>query len=840
VPTAVTIFGVAKRTAPAVLCYAFFRLVRGPGDYPAPALPTSARLDGIRRMLIEGFDGIDLVTWDKIFEENATDAIQAELDSGQFSVPQECPIESGSLITGQPFGPVIIIERQDIVRASGSGVLYVKGIAIKDGIDRVRRSLDDAVGAAKAPAILAQLIKDISEQSGLGLFFRERRRIGVVDQFYRAQNAVGIHRALFDVAIADKPDLRKKEPMCRVKIRRDAAASDQLFQLHVTLKNFDEILKDVLLDIPAGQPEIIVEAHSHITDFDLAVFDRDGRIADRASGVFLQGFNFGLTTQGRVDELPSVFPGAPKSADLERRPRIHPAAFEGPAAGDLSGGFDALRRHRKRVATLIGEPGWSGENVWFELGGEGQIEVIRWIKNKIEKPGITKAYLADPYLGSNALQRVIARQGNENIALTILVSPGGIDPDADAVDAKATGNHLDKLVAAAKEWSERLCGQISIWHIRRGEGAKQAFHDRYLSLVDQQGVPRAYLFSNSLSKAAGDWPFAICELDRLTSWQVHYYILALIEGKHGDRDLHPEVIWQSRMPANASVSASHDESQAPSDDGRPGWMKSANDFLQNLWNVVILNNSVYEKSVGDAVDSFIRSWPQGIETQVLADNLFRTVGHREEVVIFVSSRFAAGTDEQREVARKLDDLLLDKFMSNLPRDSRKATGCLPLHGRRNEYLQHIGRTIAKMPSPTNTNFVRAELNPILHALVQMVETQRFESRLSAEALEIGVCLVSVGLEVAIAAETAKEEFRVGMAADYIHWMGRLARSDAASSRFDAGGTLPDIWRDDLSFAAQQILAARRVLGEKLDEPIRRVREDSLVLSGFKALLAVSA
>ncbi|HKN73407.1 MAG TPA: VPA1262 family N-terminal domain-containing protein [Terriglobales bacterium] len=838
VPIAVTIFGVAKRTAPAILCYAFFRLVRGPGDYPGPALPASAQMDGIRRMPIEGFDGVDLVTWDKIFEERATDTIQAELDSGRFSVPQECPIESGSLITGRPFDPVIIIERQDIVRASGSGVLYVKGIAINDGIDRVRRSLDDAVGPAKAPAILAQLIERISEQSGLGLFFREHRRIGVVDQFYRAQNAVGIHGALFDVAIADRPDLRSKEPMRRVKIRRDAAAPDQFFRLHVTLKNFDEILKDILVDIPAGQPEIIVEAHSHITEFDLAVFDRDGRIADRSSGVFLQGFNFGLTTQGRVDELPRVFPGAPQSADLERRPRIHPAAFEGPAAGDRSGGFDTLRRHRQSVDMLIGEPGWSGENVWFELGGEGQIEVIRWIKSKIEKPGIAEAYLADPYLGSNALQRVIARQGNENIALTIVVSPGGLDPDADVVDAKATGDHLDKLVAIAKEWSERLCGQISICHIRRGEGAKQAFHDRYLSLVDQQGVPRVYLLSNSLSKAAGDWPFAICELGRLTSWQVHRYILALIEGKHGDRDLHPEVIWQSGMPANASVGASHDESQAPSGDGQPGWMKSANDFLQDLWNAAILN-SAYEKSVGDAVDSFIGSWPQGIDTQVLADNLFRTLGHREEVIIFVSSRFAAGTEEKREVARRLDGMLLDKFLSNLPRDNRKAAGYLPLRGRRNEYLQHIGRTIAKMPPPTNTNFVRAELNPILHALVQMVETQRFESSLSAEALETGVCLVSVGLEVAIAAETAKEEFRVGMAADYIHWIGRLARSDAAS-RFDASATLQDICRDDLSFAAQQILVARKVLGEKLDEPIRRVREDSLVLSGFKGLLAVNA
>ena len=77
-PIAVTVFGVAKRAAPAILCYAFSRFVRGPGNYPPPALPSSAQMDGIRRMPIEGFDGLDLVTWDKIFEEGATDAIQAE------------------------------------------------------------------------------------------------------------------------------------------------------------------------------------------------------------------------------------------------------------------------------------------------------------------------------------------------------------------------------------------------------------------------------------------------------------------------------------------------------------------------------------------------------------------------------------------------------------------------------------------------------------------------------------------------------------------------------------------------------------------------------------------
>ena len=156
--------------------------------------------------------------------ESSTDAIQAELESGQFRIPQECPVEPGNSITGLQFGPVIIMENQNRVRASGTGVLYLKGIAINDGVDRVRQYLDDAVGPAKAPAFLAQLIERISELSGLGHFFGERQRIGVLDQFYRAHNVDGIQRPIFDVSV-DKPALRSKEPMRRVIIHRKAAAS---------------------------------------------------------------------------------------------------------------------------------------------------------------------------------------------------------------------------------------------------------------------------------------------------------------------------------------------------------------------------------------------------------------------------------------------------------------------------------------------------------------------------------------------------------------------------------------------------------------------------------------
>jgi hypothetical protein len=108
-PTAITLFGIADGTDPVVFVYGFSHLVRGAGAYPAPTLPSSAAANSIWRTPIGDVEGLHLVTWDTIFDDSVTDAILRELESGRFSIPRECPIEPGCSITGQPFGPVIVI-----------------------------------------------------------------------------------------------------------------------------------------------------------------------------------------------------------------------------------------------------------------------------------------------------------------------------------------------------------------------------------------------------------------------------------------------------------------------------------------------------------------------------------------------------------------------------------------------------------------------------------------------------------------------------------------------------------------------------------------------------------
>src|ERR1035441_8108360 len=127
-PLAVTIFGVGESASPPVFCYAFFRLIRGAGEYPAPGLPEN-RTNDPQRTPIDGTN-LELVAWDSTFDETAASGIQSELDQGQFTIPVASPIEPGELISGAPFGPIALAEHSNELRVSGAGVLNLKGIAV--------------------------------------------------------------------------------------------------------------------------------------------------------------------------------------------------------------------------------------------------------------------------------------------------------------------------------------------------------------------------------------------------------------------------------------------------------------------------------------------------------------------------------------------------------------------------------------------------------------------------------------------------------------------------------------------------------------------------------------
>lgn len=452
-----TVFGIAAQAESPVFCYAFLRDVRGTGAYPKPNLPRNKVPNGTTRLPLGAFEGLELVCWDKILNDDEATAAQENIALGRFSVPKQCPIESSTEFTGDLGEPSIVREGKTWVRSSGTAILWCRSLAISGGIDRISECLAKSQGIGRAPAALFKLIELIAEQSGLGETFKSGRRIGLVDRLYREENDVSLNGPLLTV-VPEKPDFRSKAPMLCCSVQRHSAAQDRPFTLHVSLANHDELLTDYIVEMPAGVPEVIIEAASHITDVVLEAFNPDGKLAQRLEGTFIQGFEFGIAALGRADLLPKVFRGAPESADLQDRPRVSTVAFSGPSIGDRSGGFDTIRRNRRSVAALVGKESWSPTSLWFE-GVDGQIAVIRWIKVKLEEPKTASAYLVDPFLGSEALQRVIARQGHENITLTILISPGDVDPDAESPDTKAVESH-------SKNWWIRRTSGLTVYVVK--------------------------------------------------------------------------------------------------------------------------------------------------------------------------------------------------------------------------------------------------------------------------------------------------------------------------------------------------------------------------------------
>jgi hypothetical protein len=394
-------------------------------------------------------------------------------------------------------------------------------------------------------------------------------------------------------------------------------------------------------------------------------------------------------------------------------------------------------------------------------------------------------------------------------------------------DTKALESHSNKLLATAEEWSDRLRGKISIVDVQRGDGHRQAFHDRYLVVNDQNGVPTAFLFSNSMSKAAGDWPFAICELDQVTSHRVKAYIDDLLQGNDGERTVKPIVIWsseQSQPVENVTQPA------AASD--RPAWMAVAEAFLNKLF-FAATRNSTDGHEIDETVDEFLAVWPAGMDLKALAEKLMEVVGYREQNVVRISSRLAAGTDEQREVAGKVDELLLQKFLDGLPGASENTQSSWIHIRKRDELIRHLGQAIARKTAPTN--FVREHLNPVIEELVQAMEFQTIDTGITFLTLQIATCLIGLGLEVA-RTSGAPQNYREGMAVDFIHWTGRLMRAEPAHTRFEHANAFDEFWREDVTFCVRQISSARAALGPKVEDSIKRVLEDNMVLPAFKDML----
>lgn len=560
-PTTLTVMGWEREGGQAHFCHAIVRPARGTVEYEPLLLTEDDRLAQARGTAWSlGISELSLRIWSVQLDAAAELALHAEIDGGSLTIPANCPIAPETVLTGTRFGPIPVAETEHSpARCKGVGLLRVDGFALVEGGERFVEGLRAELGRPDIGEEVNRLAAAVVARAGLGKEAQNGHSIAIVERLRRAEGMGGPR--LFSVRVV-KPAPASQEPTQMLRVRRlgpcDATAG---YTLAIEARCHDVLVASALLHLAPGQDEAHFDAGTHVTAYRYTAFAGDGTAIEAVSGSFLQEVLGQMVGQVGIDVLPTI-PGAPGNSDLEYRARLVTDALDLISAGDRAGGLDVVRQIKRTLDAVAGRGNWQGAVRWFDNSSGNQAEVVRYIKRLLEDASVDRAILVDPFLGNNAFERVVIRQGREDLRLTVLISPGDVDPEAERLDAPGRSErHIARLRASLEGFQDRTCGEVRLVHLRRGEGAGQAFHDRYLVLFGRDDVPKAYLLSNSLNEAAGRWPYALAELDRRSSWTVRRYVEDLLDGRDRDRTLTVEQVWpaaQETRSASAVLDRHHD------------------------------------------------------------------------------------------------------------------------------------------------------------------------------------------------------------------------------------------------------------------------------------------
>ncbi len=170
----------------------------------------------------------------------------------------------------------------------------------------------------------------------------------------------------------------------------------------------------------------------------------------------------------------------------------------------------------------------TSQDKWFARGITGEVEVIKHLNNLLHGGHTRRAVLVDPFFGIDALQRFALRMESRDLELTIITSL--IDKNPDTNRKLEPGQTPAMLLSTSLQVLHPLVNP-TLRVINVADGTDQAFHDRYLLIYPQERLSKIYLLSNSINKAAGDWPFCVSLLADDVSLEVRNYIEGLCEGK---------------------------------------------------------------------------------------------------------------------------------------------------------------------------------------------------------------------------------------------------------------------------------------------------------------------
>jgi len=299
---------------------------------------------------------------------------------------------------------------------------------------------------------------------------------------------------------------------------------------HVMGRVHGDTVMDRLVILESNQPRVTVESPEWIDQLDFQIYDGTGeRLLHSEHNQYLTRINLvmspivqRITLEDAVTQR-AAGQGAVLAAQAATviRHASHRSDIGAPPRG-------SWRKFAEDMADWVAArmPAPS-EDKWFPRSMDGELGVIAHLNHLIHGGQVREAVLVDPWFGIDALQRFALRLQSVNVPVTILTSWTRTDPETNAPLDLA--HPTERLEAALRQLQNFLNRNFTV--INLTEGIEKAFHDRYLLLYPHEGPAKVFLLSNSLNKAAGDWPYCMSLLARDVGREVRLYIEGL---RHGE------------------------------------------------------------------------------------------------------------------------------------------------------------------------------------------------------------------------------------------------------------------------------------------------------------------
>jgi hypothetical protein len=254
-PLALSVFGVAAPDSVATFCYAQVRALRT-SHYPAPALPKAVTEQQELSRIRTGRNGLVLQVWDVVLSGEDSLKVEADLRQGLLRLPQRCPIQSGTTLTGRVFAETLIAETCGRIPVEGGGALQTRGFVIENAAQAVIASLQGVLKRAEIGEELNALLAMIDAESGLHGLVVSTRRLGTIEFLARRWPDADVRPVQIRII---KPELRSQDPCSEIVLTRSRAAPAMDLRIALTARSGTAVILERLSVMAASESELKVD-----------------------------------------------------------------------------------------------------------------------------------------------------------------------------------------------------------------------------------------------------------------------------------------------------------------------------------------------------------------------------------------------------------------------------------------------------------------------------------------------------------------------------------------------------------------------------------------------------